>query len=37
MPASKDPVTFSFNGGEVQLTSVIDPETEPPKTKKSVA
>ena len=32
MPASKDPVTtpvtFSFNNGEVQLTSVIDPETK---------
>ena len=32
MPASKDPVTtpvtFSFDSGEIQLTSVIDPETE---------
>jgi hypothetical protein len=32
MPAPKTlvetPVTFSFNSGEIQLTSVIDPETK---------
>ena len=32
MPPSKNPVeapvTFSFNSGQVQLTSVIDPETK---------
>jgi hypothetical protein len=32
MPAPKapvaTPVTFSFHGGEIQLTSVIDPETK---------
>ena len=32
MPAPKTPVaipvTFSFNNGEIQLTSVIDPETK---------
>jgi hypothetical protein len=27
-PPLATPATFSFNGGEVQLTSVIDPETK---------
>jgi hypothetical protein len=28
MPAQKSPVSFSFNNGEVQFTSVIDPDTK---------